>query len=60
MILLTAFIIPHVSNGPLWASIIWPEADKCKKYWWANILAISNLVDAENQVKTFFQLNFKF
>jgi len=51
MMMITAFIIPHLGNGPFWASRIWPEADKCKNYWWANVLAVSNYIPVENQVK---------
>lgn len=50
MMLLTAFIIPHMGSGPFWAMRMWTEADKCKKYWWTNFLAISNFIDVENQV----------
>jgi len=47
---MTAFIVPHLGNGPFWASRIWPEADNCKNYWWANLLAVSNFIPVENQV----------
>eukprot|EP00102_Acyrthosiphon_pisum_P018530 XP_016655740.1 PREDICTED: nose resistant to fluoxetine protein 6 [Acyrthosiphon pisum] len=49
MMMVTAFIIPHLGNGPFWASRIWPEADKCKNYWWANVLAVSNYIPVDNQ-----------
>ncbi|KAE9545305.1 hypothetical protein AGLY_000848 [Aphis glycines] len=49
MMLLTAFYIPYMFNGPLWASKMWPEAEKCKKFWWTNVLAISNFVDVDDQ-----------
>jgi len=49
--LMTAFVIPHLGDGPFWASRIWVEADKCKNYWWANVLAVSNYIPVENQVK---------
>ncbi|CAH1712122.1 unnamed protein product [Aphis gossypii] len=49
VMLMTAFIIPHLGNGPFWASRIWPEADNCKNYWWANLLAVSNFIPVENQ-----------
>ncbi|XP_050442512.1 nose resistant to fluoxetine protein 6-like [Adelges cooleyi] len=49
MMLLTAFVIPHLGDGPFWSHNIWPEADKCKNYWWANILVISNFIEADNQ-----------
>ncbi|XP_022182796.1 nose resistant to fluoxetine protein 6-like isoform X2 [Myzus persicae] len=49
VMLMTAFVIPHLGNGPFWASRIWIEADKCKNYWWANVLAVSNYIPVENQ-----------
>ncbi|KAF0762026.1 nose resistant to fluoxetine protein 6-like, partial [Aphis craccivora] len=49
VMLMTAFVIPHLGNGPFWASRIWPEADNCKNYWWANLLAVSNFIPVENQ-----------
>jgi len=52
--LMTAFVVPHLGDGPFWASRIWPEADKCKTYWWANILAVSNFIPVENQVNLYF------
>lgn len=58
MMLLTAFVIPHLGNGPFWASRMWPEADKCKNYWWANLLAASNFIEVDNQVKRKAFLNF--
>lgn len=56
--LLTAFVIPHLGNGPFWASRIWPEAEKCKNYWWANLLAVSNFIEVDNQVKSLFFIFF--
>lgn len=50
MMLLTVFIIPHMGNGPFWASNIFLEANKCKHYWWANLLLVSNIIKVENQV----------
>jgi len=29
---------------------MWPEAQKCRNYWWANVLAISNFIGADDQV----------
>jgi len=53
LMLLTAFVIPHMGDGPFWALKQWPEAEKCKNYWWANFLAISNFIDVDNQVMYF-------
>ncbi|CAI6366252.1 unnamed protein product [Macrosiphum euphorbiae] len=49
MMLLTAYFIPYMYNGPFWASRMWPEAQKCKNYWWANVLAISNFIEVDDQ-----------
>ncbi|XP_050440208.1 O-acyltransferase like protein-like isoform X2 [Adelges cooleyi] len=49
MILLTIFIIPHMGNGPFWANRMDLEANKCKQYWWTNLLVINNFVDGGNQ-----------
>lgn len=57
MMLLTAFVVPHLGDGPFWASRIWPEADKCKQHWWTNLILVSNFIKVENQVKTFFEIN---
>ncbi|XP_026813027.1 nose resistant to fluoxetine protein 6-like [Rhopalosiphum maidis] len=49
MMLLTAYFIPFMYNGPFWASKMWPEAEKCKNYWWTNFLATSNFIDVDHQ-----------
>ncbi|XP_022172973.1 nose resistant to fluoxetine protein 6-like isoform X2 [Myzus persicae] len=49
MMLLTTYFIPYMYNGPFWASKMWPEAQKCKNYWWANVLAISNFIEVDDQ-----------
>lgn len=46
MMVITANIVPHLGDGPLWAQKTWSEAETCKKYWWTNFLFISNLIDA--------------
>lgn len=51
MMLLTAYLIPYLNNGPFWAYRMWPEAEKCKNYWWTNVLGVSNLTDSGNQVR---------
>lgn len=52
MMLLTMYFIPYMYIGPLWASKMWPEAEKCKNYWWANFLAVNNFIDVDNQVSS--------
>lgn len=48
---ITAHIVPHLGDGPLWPQKTWDEAEKCKKYWWTNLLFISNLIDVKYQVR---------
>lgn len=50
MMLLTAYSIPFMNSGPFWAFNMWPEAERCRNYWWANFLAISNFIEVDNQV----------
>ncbi|XP_026815122.1 nose resistant to fluoxetine protein 6-like [Rhopalosiphum maidis] len=45
MMAITAHIVPHLGDGPLWPQKTWNEAEICKNYWWTNLLFISNLVD---------------
>lgn len=52
MIVLTMYFIPYINTGPFWASKMWPEAEKCKNYWWANFLAVNNFMDVDNQVSS--------
>lgn len=54
MIAITAHIIPHLGDGPLWPRKIWEEAENCKNYWWANVFFMSNLIDVKNQVRHYY------
>ncbi|XP_060877768.1 O-acyltransferase like protein-like [Metopolophium dirhodum] len=47
MMAITANIVPHLGGGPLWPQKTWSEAETCKKYWWTNLLFISNFIDAK-------------
>ncbi|XP_025193565.1 nose resistant to fluoxetine protein 6-like [Melanaphis sacchari] len=47
MMAITANIVPHLGDGPLWPYKTWDEADICKNYWWTNMLFISNLIDTK-------------
>ncbi|XP_060865863.1 nose resistant to fluoxetine protein 6-like [Metopolophium dirhodum] len=47
MMAITAHIVPHLGDGPLWPYKTWDEADICKNYWWTNMLFISNLIDSK-------------
>lgn len=51
MMAVTAHIVPHLGDGPLWPQKTWDEAEKCKNYWWTNLLFISNLIDVKYQVR---------
>lgn len=50
MMAITAHIVPHLGDGPLWPRKIWDEADNCKKNWWMNLLFINNFIDSKYQV----------
>ncbi|XP_060865910.1 nose resistant to fluoxetine protein 6-like isoform X2 [Metopolophium dirhodum] len=47
MMAITANIVPHLGDGPFWPQKTWSEAETCKKYWWTNLLFISNFIDAK-------------
>lgn len=47
MMAITAHIVPHLGDGPLWSYKTWDEAEICKNYWWTNMLFISNLIDSK-------------
>jgi len=51
MMLITANIVPHLGDGPLWPQKAWSEAETCKKNWWTNLLFISNFIDAKYEVR---------
>ncbi|KAE9539481.1 hypothetical protein AGLY_004733 [Aphis glycines] len=44
VIVIFAFILPYMGDGPLWKLIIYPEAEFCRKNWWTNLLFINNYV----------------
>ena len=37
-------LLPYIGSGPFW--LFKDEVDKCKKYWWTNILYINNFYPA--------------
>ncbi|KAL5241660.1 hypothetical protein ACI65C_009070 [Semiaphis heraclei] len=49
MMAITANIVPHLGDGPLWPHKSWEEAEICKNYWWTNLLFISNFVNIKYQ-----------
>ncbi|XP_071959454.1 nose resistant to fluoxetine protein 6-like [Antedon mediterranea] len=40
IIVLFIFIVPYLSQGPIWFSIL--RANDCRSYWWTNMLFINN------------------
>ncbi|XP_025190645.1 nose resistant to fluoxetine protein 6-like [Melanaphis sacchari] len=44
VIVIFAFILPYMGDGPLWKLIVYPEAEFCRKNWWTNLLFINNYV----------------
>ncbi|VVC42233.1 Nose resistant-to-fluoxetine protein, N-terminal,Acyltransferase 3 [Cinara cedri] len=49
IIAITAYILPELGDGPLWLQKTWIDAEKCKNYWWANVLFISNFIDSRHE-----------
>lgn len=50
IILIFAFILPYMGDGPLWKLIVYPEAEFCRKNWWTNLLFINNYVNSNEMV----------
>ncbi|XP_022165577.1 nose resistant to fluoxetine protein 6-like isoform X2 [Myzus persicae] len=44
VIVIFAFVLPFMGDGPLWKLIVYPEAEFCRKNWWTNLLFINNYV----------------
>ncbi|KAL4091363.1 hypothetical protein QTP88_026065 [Uroleucon formosanum] len=44
IIVIFAFVLPYMGDGPLWKLIVYPEAEFCRKNWWTNLLFINNYV----------------
>ncbi|CAI6365154.1 unnamed protein product [Macrosiphum euphorbiae] len=47
MMAITAHIVPHHGDGPLWPKIVWEEAEICKNDWWTNLLFINNFLETK-------------
>lgn len=41
LILISIYIMPHISSGPLYKVLTEREAKLCSKYWWRNLLFIN-------------------
>lgn len=63
VILIFAFILPYMGDGPLWKMIVYPEAEFCRKNWWTNLLFINNYVNSNEMViiilYSYFSLSYK-
>lgn len=40
----------YLGSGALWSPVQPGDKENCENYWWANLLYINNLVDAEKMV----------
>ncbi|CAL1300170.1 unnamed protein product [Larinioides sclopetarius] len=39
------YLLPHLGSGPVWKeTVVDGLTEKCKKYWWTNLLYINNFV----------------
>jgi hypothetical protein len=47
VILFSSYVLPAISNGPLW-NLVTEEAELCKKNGWRNFLMIQNWMGIEN------------
>ncbi|XP_050519901.1 O-acyltransferase like protein-like isoform X2 [Daktulosphaira vitifoliae] len=45
VVFLYIYILPNLSNGPLWKNIVYPEVEYCKTNWWTNVLFVNNYVN---------------
>ncbi|XP_052900787.1 nose resistant to fluoxetine protein 6-like [Anopheles moucheti] len=52
LILFCTFILPFLSNGPLWNLVVTNHGDICKQYWWRNMLFIHNYFGFKNMCLT--------
>ncbi|XP_065206402.1 O-acyltransferase like protein-like isoform X2 [Planococcus citri] len=49
VILYIIYILPYTGEGPMWDYRVMNEVTKCKESWWANLLAINNIVKTDQQ-----------
>ncbi|XP_076320938.1 O-acyltransferase like protein-like [Tachypleus tridentatus] len=54
MMLVTSlmFILPLISSGPFWNSVVEREIQKCRNTWWANMFYFSNFLNPRNTCLT--------
>lgn len=60
MMAITAHILPHLGDGPLWPKMIWEESEICKKYWWINLFFITNFLENKYGVRRDYIILFLF
>lgn len=49
-LLVIAHILDPLEQSPFWAATMGTEVEKCKNYWWQNVLGISNFVALDKNV----------
>jgi hypothetical protein len=42
----------HMSEGPMWNSIVGSEAENCRRHWWINLLYLNNYYKVEEMVSS--------
>ncbi|XP_052873828.1 nose resistant to fluoxetine protein 6 [Anopheles cruzii] len=52
LILFCTFVLPFLSDGPLWNLVVTNHGDICKRYWWRNLLFIHNYFGFKNMCLT--------
>lgn len=52
LIVFCTYILPLMSNGPLWNLVVAHHADICKQNWWRNLLFIHNWFGFSNMCLT--------
>ncbi|XP_058064194.1 nose resistant to fluoxetine protein 6 isoform X2 [Anopheles bellator] len=52
LILFCTFVLPFLSDGPLWNLVVTNHGDICKRYWWRNLLFIHNYFGFQNMCLT--------
>ncbi|GIY85242.1 nose resistant to fluoxetine protein 6 [Caerostris extrusa] len=48
LIISLVLCLPLIGSGPIWADIVTPEVENCKKRWWLNILALNNFWSSDD------------
>ncbi|CAL1300173.1 unnamed protein product [Larinioides sclopetarius] len=45
LVISCVYLLPHLGSGPVWKeTVVDGLTEKCKKYWWTNLLFINNFV----------------